>query len=83
MRSEDLACRESDESAPLCSTSQPPHRHALVADALKLVPTHVHRFLANKYFIDPGLTLSLLRRLSLSIILAVTISTFFEDGMEK
>ena len=27
-----------------------PHRHALVADALKLVRTHVHRSLANKNF---------------------------------
>ena len=33
-----------------------PRRHALVADALKLVPTHVRRFLANNFFIHPAPT---------------------------
>src|SRR2546428_573753 len=31
-----------------------PHRHALVADALKLVPTHVRRFLASNLFMHPS-----------------------------
>ncbi len=35
---------------PLCL----PHRHALVADALKRVPTHVHRSLAYKEFRHPA-----------------------------
>src|SRR3989442_6207740 len=30
-----------------------PRRHAVVADALKRVPTHVRRLLANKGFIHP------------------------------
>ena len=40
-RGEGLAGRKGDESMPHYPTRMPPHRHALVADALKRVPTLV------------------------------------------
>ncbi len=50
-----------------------PHRHAVVADALKRVPTHVRRFLANNFFIYP-------RLLPLLLIVAAFPATVHADG---